>query len=768
MGDQDAGDGDPYIGQIESRNGCLKMYCKPKSRDDGYWVELSNFSMSPRHHSVNKVAGHGEYIIFHCEVQGGGEFFVPLTNCHLDSSSKACAAIDEYKQPVGGRLDLDRVGAGIGKAKLHHFLISQIKKYKNSSNQLPAIVSSTTGFVNVEWKWNGNELKAKGYILGPEQVIPATQADAMAISLLSKVWIGGKKANNYVLPQSVTHITHAKQQDFINSLFNYHGCNKASVLAAIGYMHLTLHKKDLVGEGIKLGVMHLLGPQSAGKSTLGIHMQHILPRQKTESGTIKIKKEDLLSVHLLFQTVTQEKWCVIQDPPTEDPKMNFFLDSYYEDKIAKTGASSKKACGDSPSCGLLFIWPHEAACLEAASATSLTKGFYIVHKRNTDWSYEEFAKLDKAWREESASGPAIFNTLLHKIDLTELGKKTEELMVVYHNHLIEAGYSKEALNEAQRLVHQYSLIEAAVVQWREATGFIVPILDLQSLFTDVCIPYMLDLLKRKKSGRSQDAIEGAPEEQLISNLKSLSSKALLNNVGFFQENAEPHVGFSLSLAGKSKAVETYLTSISIRKSIKPVLSPDSEELWFRRKADGHVYGLSKRIMLYMCPISALTEGIKEFLKSQLESILPEECDLDMSGNVKAQLDDIFGKFYGSDNQTSKRELMNMVGKLNQEEAKQTKKFISKLIKKRRHEALTSSSSSESESNESDHESEENPANEPEVDEKGENSQDDEKETETEADTDNQDDVTTSPNKGPSESSPAMVKTRSRAKRKKKE
>ena len=50
MGDHDDGDGDFFSGQIESRDGCLKMYSKPKSREDGYWVELSNFSMSPRHH----------------------------------------------------------------------------------------------------------------------------------------------------------------------------------------------------------------------------------------------------------------------------------------------------------------------------------------------------------------------------------------------------------------------------------------------------------------------------------------------------------------------------------------------------------------------------------------------------------------------------------------------------------------------------------------------------------------------------------------------
>ena len=667
--------------------------------------------------------------------------------------------IEEYKKPVGGRLDLDRVGAGVGKAKLHRFLISQIKKYKNSSNQLPAIVSSTTGFVNVEWKWNGNELKAKGYVLGPDMVIPATQADAMAFSLLNKIWIGGKNVDNYVFPQGGIPITHAKQQDFLNSLFEYHGCNKASVLAAIGYMYLTLHKKDLVGEGINLGVMHLLGPMGAGKTTLGIHMSHILPHQKTDSGTIKPKKEDSLSVHLLFKKVTDERWTCVQDPPAVDLKMNFFLDSYFEGKIAKTGASSKKTCGESPSCGLLFIWPHESACLEAASATSLTKGFYVVHRRNTDWSYDDFSRLDKAWREESSSGPTIFNSLLHKLDLKELTKKTEELMTLYHNKLCEAGYSKEALNEAQRLVQQYALVEAAVVQWREATGFMIPLNDLQSLFTDICIPYILDLLKQKKSGHSQGAMGGTPEDQLVTHLKSLSSKAFLNNLGFFQENAESHVGFSLNLTGISKAVETYLRSLSIKKTVKPVLSLESEELWFKRKPEGHVYGMSKRILLYICPMSALPEGIKEIIKAKLEEIIPEECDLDISGNVKAQMDEVFGKFYTSDKHTLKRELMNMVGKLTEAEANKTKKFISRL-KRRRHGGLTSSSSSEEESGASDKESDEEHPNEPEVNEKGEEaSQDDENKAETEKEGAQKDDVPPSTTKN---STVSPAKTRSRA------
>lgn len=696
MADRDDGDGDPFTGQIECRDGVLKMFYK-RSREDGYWTELSNFSCMPRCHSVNKVAGRGQYYIFHCEMQGGGQFQVPLTLCDLDSSSKVCSVIEEYKRPHGGRLDLDRVGAGAGKAKLHRFLVSQIKKYQNSSNQLPAIVSSSTGFVSMEWKFNGNDLKANGYILGPEQVIPATQADAMAISLLNKVWIGEKGADNYVIPEGSSQISHPRKQEFINSLLIYHGCNKASVLAAIGYLFLTLHKKDLDAEGLKLGTMHVVGPQGSGKTTMGIQLKHMLPRQKTATGTYKIKHEETLSVHLLFKKVTQERWAIIQDPPAEDEKMNFFLDNYYEGKIAKTGASSKKLTGDAPSCGLLFIWPHEAACLDGASVTSMTKGFYIVHRRNSEFSYEDFAKMEKEWRDKGITGSAIFNTLLPKIDVKKICKKIEELMVTYHKHLIEAGHTKDALNEAHRLVHQYALVQAAVGQWKENTGFLISIDDLQTFFLDVCIPYILELLQKKKSGQSQEIRKGtsSAEDQLISKLRGLTDKALLYNVGIYHES-EPVFGFSLNLASTSKAVETYLKSICTEKSIKAVLSMDSETMWFKRKADGHIYGKSKRIHLLLCPVSVLSEGIKDILKTRLETIIPNCESLDLTGNVKTDIDDAFGELYGLGNRTEKAKLMEFVSQLSEAEATKTHKFAESLMRKRKKSRNVLSSSSEEE------------------------------------------------------------------------
>ena len=696
MASRDDGDDEPYTGQIQCRDGVLKMFNKPRAREDGYWIELSNFSCQARYHSVNKIAGHGQYYIFDCELQGGGQFQVPLTLCDLDSSSKVCSRIEEYKRPHGGRLDLDRVGAGIGKAKLHSYLDKQIKKYQNSSHQLPAIVSSSTGFVAMEWKWNGNDLKANGYILGPDQVIPATQADAMALSLLNNVWIGEKSAESYVIPEGSNQITHPRKQEFITSLLNYHGCNKASVLAGIGYVFLTLHKKDLDTEGLKLGAMHVLGPQSSGKSTMGTQLKFMLPRQKTRTGTIKIKHDETLSVHLLFKKVQEERWAIIQDPPGEDEKMNFFLDSYYEGKIAKTGASSKKPSGDVPSCGVLFIWPHESACLDGASVTSMTKGLYIVHRKNSDFSFEDFAKLEKEWKEKAVSGPSIFNTLLQKIDLKKLCRKVEEIMVTYHKHLIEAGYTKDALNEAHRLVYQYALVQAAVGQWKENTGFLISTDDVETYFLDVCIPYILELLQKKKSGHNHDIKKGtSAEDQLISKIRGLTDKALLYNIGIYHDN-EPVFGFSLNLASTSKAVETYLTSISTEKSIKAVLSLDSEEMWYKRKADGHIYGKSKRIVLLLCPVSVLSEGIRNILKTRLEAIIPNCESLDLTGNVKAEIDDAFGELYGLGKRTEKAKLMDACSALTEAEAQKTHKFVENLMRKRKNQRNVLSSSSEEE------------------------------------------------------------------------
>ena len=126
---------------------------------------------------------------------------------------------------------------------------------------------------------------------------------------------------------------------------------------------------------------------------------------------------------------------------------------------------------------------------------------------------------------------------------------------------------------------------------------------------------------------------------------SQEGKHVFSHVGIFHNEAQEHAefGFSLHLASTSKAVEMYLQAISSDKISKNVLSGQSEEMWFKRKAKGHVYGLSKRILLYVCPLPVLPNGIKEVLKARIETIMPGEVTVDMDGNVKAQMDKAFDK-----------------------------------------------------------------------------------------------------------------------------
>ena len=691
-------DDDNFPGKIECLDGCLKMFYRPKGKPEGTWVQLSNFSMSPRYHSINKIPGHGEWTIFACQVQGGQEFLVPFTMSDLDSSQKAFSVIDNIKKPFGGQLDTDRIGPGATKAKLHRFLIHSIQKYQRSTTKMAAIVTSSTGFITLELE----DQSLEGYSIGPQVVLPTSRADSAVLKLLPKVWIGPKNIENFIHPESIGQSEGKRQEqgEFIKCLQRYHGFNAASPVATLIYVWLMNRKKELTAHGVKLGALNVVGKVNTGKSSLRAIFEAIFP--KLPGGMNKIEKT--LSVHKLFSKITEERWSLIQDPPanlqtaSDIQKMNFFCDNFYENKIEETGASRNHS-RDQPAMGLILIWPNEDANLDKANVTATTKSIYLVHERN----FEDFTKLDKELREKSECAPGIFHTLLAKPDMDRLKKTADEIMAVYHKILLEKGYTDEILNMTKRLLQQYAILQAGSIQWAENTNFDISIGEIQKYFTEKCIPYILDVIKGKHCGKSgaNEQSHLSPEEQLIEKLKNLTEKDFLSHIGIYQELGEPHFGFSLDLANMSKGVESLIKSISTSKGLKTALSRESAELWFKRKVVGCLYGKFRRVQMFVCPVSAIPDALRDTIKERLIGIIPNAEELDMNGNVKAEMDRAFGELYGTEDpemRSSKQKLMEIMPKLSEEEAEKAYRFAEKLVRKRKNESSEESSSDSSDQN----------------------------------------------------------------------
>ena len=682
----EANDGEPYVGKIEARDGVIKMFSKPRGLDDGIWVEITNFSIEVRHHSANKIENEGMIYVFQCRVVNGEQFVVPFNVADLDSNHDIYQILKARKRPFGGSLNYEKIGKGGTKAQLNSYLKTLVKTYQNSGdNRMPAIVVKKTGFVTVEM----DEQSLVAYVLGPDCVLPCKPADAAAIRLLRKVWIGNPQVENFTSSANFG----LNPQKFLDAIQEYHGVNASSPIAAIAYSWLTLHMRDLAANGLKIGALHINGPMGSGKSSLRANFEAIFPKVKTHAGEIK-KVEQTLTVHMLKKKICEPRWLLIQDPPTNDPeKMNEFCDCFYEGKVEMTSAS-RHSSGDQPSMGLMFIWQHEKADLEKMSRTCGSKGVYILHQRNFD---KDFAKLEEAWCKESVNAPAIFLSLLNPINMEKLKKTVEELIPEYHKELSER-YSAEFLNECHRLLQQYALINAAAIQWRDITGYNVN--DVGTFFRKVCLPHILDILERKREGHSKE-LTSTPEEQLICHLANLSNHEFLENVGIYQEKRIPTFGFSLPLIRKSKNLETFINSICTGKEIKAVLHEESDLLWFKRTSakgyNGHFYGKSNRKTVCMCPVTRIPKSIQETLKARLEAIIPNMKDLDLTKNVEAEINDAFNKIYHpiiSGKLTCKAKLMQTLDNVTEEEAENIQQYAEKLIGKRKHGQPQDSSSNE--------------------------------------------------------------------------
>jgi hypothetical protein len=117
--------------------------------------------------------------------------------------------------------------------------------------------------------------------------------------------------------------------------------------------------------------------------------------------------------------------------------------------------------------------------------------------------------------------------------MTLLETDMDRIATKYHSVLNEK-YSVGLLNENQRLLKQYALIESAAKQWLQNNNWAVDDLleDLQKYFLEVCISNMFEILQalRGKEETAEDEKDSSAEAKLAKKLNGLSEREFLSQV----------------------------------------------------------------------------------------------------------------------------------------------------------------------------------------------------------------------------------------------
>ena len=674
------GDGsDPFHGKIENRDGCLKMYSMVRATEEGKWVSITNFTMVPRYHSINRVEGEGTFFIFDCHIQGSDDsFLVPFTHADLGKNSSVYKIINNHKRKHGGYNDEERRN----KAKLNRFLVVMIKRYEASNNKTPAIVMNTTGRISLQLSDHTGQFRTvEAYVLGPSCVLPVNPLEGLLIEVVKKVWVG-PDVDNFALPSRIGN----DPKGYLDAVMAYHAVNKMSPLAALTYSWLSMNKQALQARGMKLGVCHVVGKMSVGKTIMRQQLAYVMPRILTPEGLV-VKDEEMLSVHKLLEKFVESRHPIIQDPPNTDmtqmDRMNTFLDLTYENKVELSAATKATTERRTPSCGAIFVWPNEFEKLteKKMSHTSISKGLFLLQVHNDKDHVEKLTQLEKAWRDKIDSAPALFLYLLAKVDFDELQGKSEEIASRYHQEL-QGRYPELILNIGQRLIKQYAMIQAAATMWFSQPGIEMTINeDMEMYFLKVCIPFVFKLLQEKKTVRAAPPTT-PPEERLVEAIGKFTEHEFLCNVGIFYIQKEAHYGFPLAFArSKSDEMIDFLKSMMTERRRDITLHPSSKELWFKRCPKGNIYGLHRKVQMHVCPVSKLPQSVKTAIKDKLQSILPDCDDIDIEGNVKKLMQDAFDSIHLP--QAGKlQQVLDTVKKLDGKETELVLQYAESLIQKR--------------------------------------------------------------------------------------
>ena len=156
-------------------------------------------------------------------------------------------------------------------ARLHSLIRNELEDYnlKSETEQNEVLVCEELGYRKIEGF-------GEVFIVGPNQII-STEGKTEIEDKLSKleiIWTGSEdvedtRIHGFPYP--------AMLLDFLSRLEKYHGTNSGSLYALLGYLYLSLHKRDLHWSNLNVPTFVLAGAMTTGKSTLVRQMTSILP-----------------------------------------------------------------------------------------------------------------------------------------------------------------------------------------------------------------------------------------------------------------------------------------------------------------------------------------------------------------------------------------------------------------------------------------------------------------------------------------------------------
>ena len=119
------------------------------------------------------------------------------------------------------------------------------------------------------------------YIVGPKQIISIDQNADVEEKLRHTeiIWMGSDgsdyRIHGYPYPGTV--------KDFLKLLETYHGINTGSAFALIGFIYLSLHRRDFFSSLFNLPTFIIAGNMSTGKSSLVNQISSILPHEVVDN-----------------------------------------------------------------------------------------------------------------------------------------------------------------------------------------------------------------------------------------------------------------------------------------------------------------------------------------------------------------------------------------------------------------------------------------------------------------------------------------------------
>ena len=638
------------IGDVRERDGNTFVFIKGSQ-----YTKVTNFTMRIDHHGT--MEDRSEAFILSCQKQDNSIFTVPLHMSDLDSFNHLYSKILKFR-PSDSQIMRD-IGQ---RGKIHCYIDSLIKKYLNQDAKAAMYLIQRTGFHNI------GDLGDTLYVVGPEQIIPASPNMANVFQETQMLWIGSKGTlNSKVGPcLSIGQIVH-----ILGQMKDYHKDNMGSFLMLLAYYKISTHRHQLLQQcGINMPSLHIIGDISTGKSHLGEHFRCLMPYIENSNGTAHLKRDDSPTETVVNDELNMEGPPLLYDPALNlsSTAMNKLSDNIYQGVLHRTkhtiGGNQKVARG------LVQIHAHENASLPGLLPTALTKSVLSVHHRQVSPDLEEMEEIHQSFVKNFEQHSGFFHVIVLPLD-TEAITNDKNNFALKMTEELNGQYKMEVLKTSGRAMDNYALIMAGLKDLFKTMDLPQHLCDtyekeLYSFIVTRCIPRTIDALL--SADPKIGLIGGAfPKEAMIKEiclaLNALSWREFFQTVSMTRNSL--HI--AKDLFSKSKGMKLR-DSVSLMENSFTLtrchfLSRDSEVDWFKRstnKLDSRgshcIYGDSSKKLGFVIPFPKVWPSVHELVLGKCVEVLPtiattsslKEAYIQMCNHFDSENVEIFADAFEND------------------------------------------------------------------------------------------------------------------------